>query len=137
MYVWIDNDFGFSYKGIWLYYGRKSGWGGYGPPDGWMRGSRIGVLKEGQRGLAQSWIRQDDGSRMDQAACSKFSKQPSCCGTSTVGVTSNEYASYDIDALSMQLNRAPHQLENKCAIYEAAYRKRLAEGVVADDHTTA
>lgn len=31
-----------------LAYGRKSGWGGYGPPQGWLRGARVIELRMGQ-----------------------------------------------------------------------------------------
>jgi hypothetical protein len=31
-----------------LAYGRKSGYGGYGPPEGWLRGARVIELRMGQ-----------------------------------------------------------------------------------------
>lgn len=36
-----NNDFHGEYYGIELYYGRKTGYGGYGPPPGMQRGARI------------------------------------------------------------------------------------------------
>jgi hypothetical protein len=34
------------YEGVRLMYGRKSGYGGYGPPPGWLRGARVIELHE-------------------------------------------------------------------------------------------
>jgi pre-mRNA-splicing factor SYF1 len=36
-----NNDFYGDYYGISLYYGRKTGYGGYGPPSGMLRGTRV------------------------------------------------------------------------------------------------
>ena len=36
-----DNDFNTTYFGIDMYYGRKTGYGSYGPPKGVEKGSRI------------------------------------------------------------------------------------------------
>ncbi len=34
------------YGGVRLMYGRKSGYGGYGPPPGWLRGARVIEIHE-------------------------------------------------------------------------------------------
>ena len=120
-----NNDFGFDYQGIYLFYGRKSGsivirccviyiftwivrriilikwitlspllcvnmlrvwlhcvstigYGGYGPPLGWQRGSRIVVAQAGYDGVNQTWVRQEDGSRMDDSECIKIAPQAAC-----------------------------------------------------------
>ena len=36
-----NNDYAGSYSNITLCYGRKTGYGGYGPPNGWLRGARV------------------------------------------------------------------------------------------------
>ncbi|EFN59663.1 hypothetical protein CHLNCDRAFT_133158 [Chlorella variabilis] len=43
-----DNDYLGVKEGVRLAYGRKSGWGGYGPPQGWLRGARVIELRMGQ-----------------------------------------------------------------------------------------
>ena len=43
------------------------GFGSYGPPPGWLPGARIINLQEGQHPFdAESWIRLQNGSRIDQ-----------------------------------------------------------------------
>ena len=42
------NDFSALLSGLRLAYGRKSGYGGYGPPAGWLRGARVILLREGE-----------------------------------------------------------------------------------------
>ena len=47
----------------------SAGYGSYGPPPEWLRGARVVLLLEGQApGDAQSWIRLENGSRIDQVA---------------------------------------------------------------------
>lgn len=41
-----DNDYGGVYKGVELVYGRKSCFGGYGPPKDIIRGGRLLELQE-------------------------------------------------------------------------------------------
>eukprot|EP01119_Soliformovum_irregulare_P021599 TRINITY_DN7224_c0_g1_i1.p1 TRINITY_DN7224_c0_g1~~TRINITY_DN7224_c0_g1_i1.p1 ORF type:complete len:360 (+),score=55.58 TRINITY_DN7224_c0_g1_i1:89-1081(+) len=60
-----DNDFFGNYYNITLAYGRKSGYGGYGPPPGWLRGARILEISQNPFRIT-SWIRQEDGSRVDE-----------------------------------------------------------------------
>ena len=46
----------------------KTGYGGYGPPKGWLRGARVILLREGQNtALSETWIRLEDGSVLHQA----------------------------------------------------------------------
>ncbi|KAI3429468.1 hypothetical protein D9Q98_005560 [Chlorella vulgaris] len=62
-----ENDFVGSVKGVRLAYGRKSGWGSYGPPQGWLRGARVIELRLGQdMADSETWIRQEDGSQAAQ-----------------------------------------------------------------------
>lgn len=126
-----DNDYALNHKGITLHYGRKSGVGGYGPPDGWQRGSRISVLNEGQRGLAETWIRQQDGSRFDPEKCdaSLIADQSQCCGMS-FGNSSSTNAAMDV---SKDLERQFKGKEDKCSLYEAAFRAKMAEGSISED----
>jgi len=56
-----NNDWFGDYYGITLAYGRKTGYGGYGPPPGWLRGARILQITE-KPFTIKSWIRQEDGS---------------------------------------------------------------------------
>lgn len=49
----------------------KSGYGSYGPPAGWQRGVRVIVLREGEDpALSETYIRLEDGTRVDQAPSS-------------------------------------------------------------------
>jgi pre-mRNA-splicing factor SYF1 len=41
-----NNDFYGDYYNVTLAYGRKTGYGGYGPPPGWLRGARVLELTE-------------------------------------------------------------------------------------------
>lgn len=100
-----NNDFFGQLGGVTLAYGRKTGFGGYGPPDGWLRGSRVLDLHVDSATGAltfDTWIRQQDGSRMDQKPNkpSKAAQQSICCGA----------------------GGAP---PSKCSIYEANFRSNL------------
>jgi len=80
-----DNDFYGVYDGILLAYGRKTGYGGYGPPAGWLRGARILQLSESPFKLTH-WIRQEDNSTVLATAQPvhppvAHSNWTSCCGT--------------------------------------------------------
>ncbi len=57
------NDFYGHYYGISLYYGRKTGYGGYGPAP-LQRGARVIEIKETPFQY-RSWIRQEDLTVMD------------------------------------------------------------------------
>lgn len=80
-----DNDFYGVYDGILLAYGRKTGYGGYGPPEGWLRGSRILQLSESPFSLTH-WIREENGD-MVPSTSQPISPPPTasnwttCCGT--------------------------------------------------------
>jgi hypothetical protein len=57
------NDSWGDYFGIGLYYGRKTGHGGYGPLLGKQRGARILEFSlQNDTVKLDSWIRQEDGS---------------------------------------------------------------------------
>eukprot|EP00002_Diphylleia_rotans_P007457 TRINITY_DN169_c0_g3_i1.p1 TRINITY_DN169_c0_g3~~TRINITY_DN169_c0_g3_i1.p1 ORF type:complete len:536 (-),score=113.14 TRINITY_DN169_c0_g3_i1:37-1644(-) len=71
-------DFVANLEGIYVAYGRKSGYGGYGPPRGWLLGSRVIELFED--GSIQTWIRQQDGSKLVQVEKCNFGSQDICCG---------------------------------------------------------
>ena len=56
-----NNDFHGDYLGIGLYFGRKTGYGGYGPSDGLQRGARILNFNLQNTNIKlTSWIRQED-----------------------------------------------------------------------------
>ncbi|PRW60250.1 ser thr phosphatase family [Chlorella sorokiniana] len=58
-----NNDYAGVLDGVRLAYGRKSGYGGYGPPPGWLRGARVIELRLGEdAAVSKTWIRQADGS---------------------------------------------------------------------------
>ena len=45
-----------------------AGYGSYGPPPGWGHGARMIVLRQGQDAAeAETWIRLENGARVDQA----------------------------------------------------------------------
>jgi len=60
-----DNDYFGDYYDITLAYGRKTGYGAYGPPAGWLRGARVIEITENPFSIAM-WIRQEDGSKVSQ-----------------------------------------------------------------------
>lgn len=64
---------------------RKSGYGCYGPPEGWLRGARVILLHQGEdAACSETWVRQEDGSRADQAPTPEADKaatrQYTCSG---------------------------------------------------------
>ncbi|KAL4444638.1 hypothetical protein ABPG77_002455 [Micractinium sp. CCAP 211/92] len=62
-----DNDYLGVMQGVRLAYGRKSGYGGYGPPQGWQRGARVVQLRPGEdTSRSETWIRMEDGSKVYQ-----------------------------------------------------------------------
>jgi hypothetical protein len=75
-----NNDNIGDFNGITLAYGRKSGYGGYGPPHGWLRGARVIELTEGST-TVNTWIRQEDGSKVIQRDSTTRSKQSVCGGS--------------------------------------------------------
>ena len=108
----------------------------YGPPLGWQRGSRVVVIREGVRGVSETWIRQEDGSRMDLSECARLSTQGTCCGMSTAEVakstnSSTKFASY-VDQTGF--NSVYAQAPNKYDLYEAAFRLGLEKGSAAREH---
>lgn len=65
VYVGHDhqNDYWGDYNGIKLHFGRKTGYGGYGPPWYMQRGARVieWSLDENQKVEMNSWIREERG----------------------------------------------------------------------------
>eukprot|EP00347_Sterkiella_histriomuscorum_P014383 403361077 len=59
-----NNDYYGSYQGIYLGYGRKTGYGSYGP-EGMLKGARIFEITENPYTI-ETWIRQEDGTKMVQ-----------------------------------------------------------------------
>lgn len=58
-----QNDYWGDYNGIKLYFGRKTGYGGYGPTHYFQRGARILEFSvENDTVKMDTWIRQEDGS---------------------------------------------------------------------------
>mmetsp|Transcript_54360 Transcript_54360/g.116077 ORF Transcript_54360/g.116077 Transcript_54360/m.116077 type:complete len:419 (+) Transcript_54360:92-1348(+) len=79
-----NNDFVASYHGVYIGFGRKSGYGGYGGSVADQRGSRIFELKQGTDGemTFETWIRQETGEKVVQEpALNRASAQKECCGT--------------------------------------------------------
>eukprot|EP00892_Ulva_mutabilis_P003758 jgi/Ulvmu1/1754/UM117_0031.1 len=67
-----DNDFVAHWNGTRLAYGRKSGYGSYGPPAGYLKGARVIVLREGEPADAsETYLRLEDGSKFQQWPSSK------------------------------------------------------------------
>ena len=129
---------------------------GYGPPLGMQRGSRVVVLQEGERGVSQTWIRNEDGSRDDQANCKKTGSQSICCGASappafpstadSVPVLESDRVSSadtklsktpveDLAAFQRQFDATYSvQKPNKCQLYEAAFRAGMNPNKDALEH---
>lgn len=79
-----DNDFHGVYQGISMMYGRKGGFGSYGPPDTWghrpaSEGARVIQLrrKEGRIEM-ESWIRLNDGRKIVQTQAVAALTQSEC-----------------------------------------------------------
>ena len=127
-----DNDFSYAYDGITLVYGRKSGYGGYGPPEDMPRGAKVTVIKEGQRGIYDSWVRQYDGLRTDlnSSSCLNDGIQQECCGTDD-----DDYNVYNADSTAssaamankngLRGSRVVSTTDDKCAAYENSFREKL------------
>ncbi|KAK3239866.1 hypothetical protein CYMTET_50235 [Cymbomonas tetramitiformis] len=63
-----NNDFVGLVQGVRLAYGRKSGYGGYGPRPVTSRGARVILLREGEdASVAPTWIRTENGVKHLQA----------------------------------------------------------------------
>ena len=79
-----NNDFCGDYYGVSLCYGRKTGYGSYGPPDGMQRGARILEFSLRDDTIKfDSWIRQEDGSLDFQTESHQSNvTQPQCVGMS-------------------------------------------------------
>lgn len=56
-----NNDYIGDYHGIMLGFGRKTGYGCYGPPWGWQHGARVLEIMDNTEG-ANTWLRLEDGS---------------------------------------------------------------------------
>ncbi|KAK9918079.1 hypothetical protein WJX75_001042 [Coccomyxa subellipsoidea] len=70
-----DNNYEGLLNGVRLAYGHKTGYGSYGPPPGWGHGARVVLLKAGQEAHeAETWIRLENGARVDQSKNPKFAK---------------------------------------------------------------
>jgi len=54
-----NNDFYGVFNNIMLGYGRKTGYGSYGPPDGWYRGARVFLFDQNIN--INTWIREENG----------------------------------------------------------------------------
>ena len=110
MTMYVSPDFMFSYEGIWLAYGRKTGYGGYGPPKNWLRGGRVLALT-GQPGSIKmdTWIRQQDQSKYVESSCSTWKSQSICAGAS--GSTE----------------------QSQCTLFESHYRSVVAGGASAGE----
>lgn len=61
-----DNDFWGDYNGVKLFYGRKTGYGGYGPLPWMQRGARVlefTVDPESEAVSMETWIREENGNK--------------------------------------------------------------------------
>eukprot|EP00742_Colponemidia_sp_Colp-10_P000495 GILJ01000539.1.p1 GENE.GILJ01000539.1~~GILJ01000539.1.p1 ORF type:complete len:403 (+),score=48.96 GILJ01000539.1:40-1209(+) len=102
-----NNDYGGPYYGIDLLYGRKTGYGCYGPPEGWQKGARVIEITASPFSY-RTWIRQEDGSVVDQPVSQKTAgpmvKQSVCAGA-VGGARSNCEAFEEAYKLKMALER--------------------------------
>ena len=92
-----DNDFYGKYHGITIGYGRKTGFGGYGPKVGMQRGSRVFELDcSSKTGEYLSWIRENDGTKVTEQKAHRageWKKWTACCGSD--GVTNRNLLGED------------------------------------------
>jgi hypothetical protein len=83
LYVGHDhkNDFYGNYFGIQLGYGRKTGYGGYGPAFGVLRGARVIEVTENPFTI-RTWITEETGRRVEQPIHKPgFPHYYTCCNT--------------------------------------------------------
>ncbi|PRP75339.1 hypothetical protein PROFUN_05650 [Planoprotostelium fungivorum] len=73
-----SNDFSGDWYGVQLAYGRKTGYGAYGPPPGWSRGARVIEITEKPFRI-RSWIRTEEGDIARQDNHSPGSNLQSLC----------------------------------------------------------
>jgi hypothetical protein len=70
-----SNDYIGDYHGIALGFGRKTGYGCYGPPFGWKHGARVLEIEQHKFG-AHTWLRLEDGGveiqKLNDASMRKF-----------------------------------------------------------------
>ncbi|KAF2076216.1 hypothetical protein CYY_002457 [Polysphondylium violaceum] len=87
-----DNDFIGNYNGVQLGYGRKSGYGGYGPPPSWKHGARVLEITANPFSIS-TYLRYEDGSSETQAPYhlpQAKEQYNTCCDTyGFVNVTGN------------------------------------------------
>lgn len=57
-----NNDYYGNYYGVYLGYGRKTGYGAYGPPSGWQHGARVIEISESDHIEVNTWLRLEDKS---------------------------------------------------------------------------
>lgn len=107
-----DNDFYGLWDGIMLAYGRKTGYGGYGPPPGWLRGARILQLTENPFSLTH-WIREEDGETVPSTTQPihppVVSNWTYCCGTVHSPYSNCEAFSHGFDGHSPGWKSGHHQ----------------------------
>lgn len=111
-----NNDFVAYYQGVYIGYGRKSGYGGYGGKVADRPGSRIIELTY-KDGLVswETWIRLDSGEKVVQGKASRGRPQSKCCG--------------------MALSSAPQTPTDKvlasqvCRVFDEAAACRVAAGL--------
>lgn len=72
-----DNDFSAIVDGISVGYGRKSGYGSYGPPAGMAHGARVVELSADATSAEDivTWIREETGSKVEQGPAAASSNQ--------------------------------------------------------------
>ncbi|EGC30599.1 hypothetical protein DICPUDRAFT_99492 [Dictyostelium purpureum] len=90
-----DNDFIGNYNGVQLGYGRKSGYGGYGPPAGWKHGARVLEITANPFSI-NTYLRFEDGTtEIIPAVHPPQVKEQynTCCDTyGFVNITGNNYS---------------------------------------------
>lgn len=120
-----NNDFIASYRGIFIGYGRKSGYGGYGGRVADKPGSRIFQLRLDDIGQVswETWIRLETGERLiqDPVPAEQRLSQPQrqCCGM-RAAVPVNVNASFDYDLGSAI---------QACRVHDDAHMCRIATGL--------
>ena len=101
------------------------------------------LLKEGHRGIADTWIRQEDGTTERLTVCQDYENQTVCCGTNDgdyyyyYGANSTQ-ENYLLDKKSMRENGHDFRnlfeifsdsRPNKCLLYETAFRAQLQDKI--------
>lgn len=125
-----NNDYWGMYEGIYMYYGRKSGYGQYGPPKGWQHGVRMIELTDNGYIRFKSWIREENGNIVDADTQPKNKYIANSCHKTLVPqINALEFTTglaKGLDSINLVLEERINLLNDKCWLKSA--EKAISDG---------